>query len=90
MDLLFSEYERYQDALLNGEYPYKLRELTAWLQRHMAETAKHPLTSYLKTSKQDYLSGAARAYAPDSEKQEAPHEREETPPLDLERGRETD
>lgn len=47
MDLLFSEYERYQDALLNGEYPYKLRELTAWLQRHMAETAKHPLTSYL-------------------------------------------
>ena len=47
MDLLFSEYERYQDALLNGEYPYKLRELTAWLQRHAAETAKHPLTSYL-------------------------------------------
>ena len=47
MDFLLCEYEQYQDALLDGEYPYKLRELTAWLQRHAAETAKHPLTSYL-------------------------------------------
>ena len=47
IDFLLCEYEQYQDALLDGEYPYKLRELTAWLQRHAAETAKHPLTSYL-------------------------------------------
>ena len=47
IDFLLCEYEQYQDALLDGEYPYKLRELTAWLHRHAAETAKHPLTSYL-------------------------------------------
>ena len=47
MDFLLCEYEQYQDALLDGEFPYKLRELTAWLQRHAAETTKHPLTSYL-------------------------------------------
>ena len=43
-----------------------------------------------KYATQDYLSGAAWAYVPDSETQEAPHEREQTTPLDLERGGETD
>ena len=48
MDFLFSEYEQYQDALLGGEEPYKMREITAWLHRHMAETARHTLSDYCK------------------------------------------
>ena len=47
MDFLFSEYEKYQDALLEGEEPYKMRELAAWLHSHTAETRKLPLASYL-------------------------------------------
>lgn len=47
MNLLWEDYEKYKDALLSGEEPYKQRELTAWLQRHMAETAKYTLIDYL-------------------------------------------
>ena len=44
---MFAGYERYKDTLIEGKEPYKLRELTAWLQRHMAETAKYTLIDYL-------------------------------------------
>lgn len=47
MDFLWHDYERYKDTLIEGKEPYKLRELTAWLQRHMAETAKYTLIDYL-------------------------------------------
>ena len=47
MDFLWHDYERYKDTLIAGKEPYKLRELTAWLQRHMAETAKYTLIDYL-------------------------------------------
>ena len=47
MDFLWRDYERYKDTLIAGKEPYKLRELTAWLQRHMAETAKYTLIDYL-------------------------------------------
>ena len=47
MDFLWHDYERYKDTLIAGKEPYKLRELTAWLQRHMVETAKYTLIDYL-------------------------------------------
>lgn len=47
MDFLWYDYRRYKDTLIEGKEPYKLRELTAWLQRHMAETAKYTLIDYL-------------------------------------------